>query len=464
MFQRGDVSALALSSCCCLLSSSLTSGCRNAFALHEAGEQVRRTEFGHAHAGSAGALRLRLHIRQAPLQKPRVLLEPPQCESCRPFSERAGCNFWQDTVSEGCRLHAWTSRQPAPSIARWVPHSCCFGMSNDDWLHSCMLPGTTVCLCAGCNRISTFKHSCPLPVLRLQASKPALLPVLHAAAIAPTPDVGPFACPFNTSVDGKHYWDSPHWLLAATGGSLSRFTGCRLFCRVSSQQWCLPCRLWQEVDPRRVALTCVHFPEQRTLAADEALDPAPASSEELAHWLAEQLSLLDTGTPVGRSEETQGAPAVAAAAPGFHPQGVDPAWLLISAVQVRHLPLCCSRLGTSGLMRRSVCMTECWTCCYSTWLLPVLVALLAPAVLPASAAVAYRRSPWRPGCRKLLWGTLSTRGKRVLFLSGSCNINGAVYSSWPGSLTLLPPVACQLQLRHCCLLHLYNTLLHALGL
>ena len=90
-----------------------------------------------------------------------------------------------------------------------------------------------------------------------------------------------------------------------------------------------------------MALTCVHFPEQRTLAADENLDPAPASSDELADWLAEQLSLLDTGAPVGRSKGAQGAPAVAAA-PRFHPQGMDPAWLLISAVQVGRLQHCCS--------------------------------------------------------------------------------------------------------------------------
>ena len=108
--------------------------------------------------------------------------------------------------------------------------------------------------------------------------------------------------------------------------------GC--LCRVSSQQCCLPCRLWQELDPRRVALSCVHFPEQRTLAADEALDPAPASSAGLAHWLAEQLSLLDTGTSVGRSKGAQAAPAIAAAAPRFHSQGMDPAWLLLSVVQV----------------------------------------------------------------------------------------------------------------------------------
>ena len=83
-----------------------------------------------------------------------------------------------------------------------------------------------------------------------------------------------------------------------------------------------------------MALTCVHFPEQRTLAADEALDPAPASSDELADWLNEQLSLLDTGSFKG----TQRAPG-SAAAPRFHPQGMDPAWLLISAVQVGDLPL-----------------------------------------------------------------------------------------------------------------------------
>ena len=124
-----------------------------------------------------------------------------------------------------------------------------------------------------------------------------------------------------------------------------------------------------------MALSCVHFPEQRTLAADEALDPAPASSDELARWLAEQLNLLDTGTSVGRSKGGQGAPASAAAAPGYHSQGMDPAWLLLSVVQVGHLPRCYSQLGTIGLMRRFACVADSWICCYSSWLLPVLVAL-----------------------------------------------------------------------------------------
>ena len=189
-----------------------------------------------------------------------------------------------------------------------------------------------------------------------------------------------------------------------------------------------------------MALTCVHFPEHRTLAADEALDPAPASSDELADWLAEQLSLLDTGTPMRRSEGTQGAPAVATAAPRFHPQGMDPAWLLISAVQVGRLPRCCSQRGNFGLMRCSACVANCWICCYSSWLLSVLVALTT------SCSFHPRLQRWLTG---VLFGGQNAESScgdllaQGVTLGCSCNLNGAVCSFWPGSLTQLPPVDVQ---------------------